>query len=86
MRHYASVDRGLYRAILNRCVDADRLCMDQMMALDAAGGLGLDGLAALAMPRRGDPRLGAYVSAAVCALPPPRSLVLSPALGGLQAP
>lgn len=86
VRHYASVDRGLYRAILNRCVDADRLCMDQMMALDAAGGLGLDGLAALAMPRRGDPRLGAYVSAAVCALPPPRSLVLSPALGGLQAP
>jgi cytochrome o ubiquinol oxidase subunit II len=86
VRHFASVDKGLYDAILNRCVDTERLCMNQMMALDAAGGLGLDGLNALAMPRRGDPRLGPYVSAQVCIAPQPGRPLLSSALGGMQAP
>jgi len=47
VRHYASVDAGLYQAILNRCVDSSKMCMGQMMAIDAAGGLGkgsVDGL------------------------------------------
>jgi cytochrome o ubiquinol oxidase subunit 2 len=69
VRRYASVDRGLFDAVVNRCVDTSRLCMDQMMAIDASGGLGMDGLSRLAMPRRGDPRLGAYVSADVCQAP-----------------
>jgi cytochrome o ubiquinol oxidase subunit 2 len=43
--------------------------MNQMMAIDAGGGLGLDGLDRLAMPRRGDPRRGVYVSAEVCEAP-----------------
>jgi cytochrome o ubiquinol oxidase subunit 2 len=49
VRRYASVDAGLYQAILNRCVDASKMCMGQMMAIDAAGGLGkgsIDGLSA----------------------------------------
>lgn len=83
VRHYANVDATLYSAILNRCVDSERLCMDQMMALDAAGGLGLEGLNSLAMPRRGDPRLGAYVSADVCTVDQPP---LSPMLAGMKSP
>lgn len=49
VRRYASVDTGLYEAILNRCVDSSKMCMSQMMAIDAAGGLGkggIDGLSA----------------------------------------
>lgn len=49
VRRYAAVDAGLYEAILNRCVDSTKMCMGQMMAIDAAGGLGkgsIDGLSA----------------------------------------
>ena len=49
VRRYAAVDAGLYQAILNRCVDSSKMCMGQMMAIDAAGGLGkgsIDGLSA----------------------------------------
>lgn len=38
VQHYASVDGTLYRAILNRCVDTTKMCMDHMMALDARAG------------------------------------------------
>jgi cytochrome o ubiquinol oxidase subunit 2 len=41
---YASVDAGLYRAILNLCVDPGKMCTGQMMAIDAKGGLGLAGV------------------------------------------
>ena len=44
------------------------------------------GLGALAMPRRGDPRLGAYVSAAVCTPETARLAAISPVVGGLKAP
>ncbi|WP_246448383.1 ubiquinol oxidase subunit II [Paucibacter oligotrophus] len=47
VQRYAQVDPGLYQAILNRCVDSNKMCMGQMMAIDAAGGLGkgsVDGL------------------------------------------
>jgi len=40
VRRYASVDKALYDAILNRCVDTNKMCTGQMMAIDAAGGLG----------------------------------------------
>src|SRR5690606_23940104 len=56
VRHYGDVADGLYHAIVNRCVDTERMCMDEMMALDAAGGLGPDGGNRLAQPRRGDLR------------------------------
>ncbi len=44
VRRYASVDRDLYRAILNMCVEAGKMCMNEMMAIDAKGGLGHEGL------------------------------------------
>lgn len=40
---YASVDASLYKAVLNRCVEANKMCMDEMMAIDARGGMGKPG-------------------------------------------
>ncbi|KQM80440.1 ubiquinol oxidase subunit II [Xylophilus sp. Leaf220] len=40
VRRYATVDAGLYDAVLNRCVEANRMCMKDMMAIDASGGIG----------------------------------------------
>jgi cytochrome o ubiquinol oxidase subunit 2 len=48
VRRYASVAPGLYDAILNRCVDSSKMCMGQMMAIDAAGGLGKGSVEGLA--------------------------------------
>lgn len=49
VRRYASVDATLYEAILNRCVDSSKMCMSQMMAIDAAGGLGKGGIAGVSV-------------------------------------
>lgn len=43
VRHYASVAPDLYDAILNLCVDRNKMCMKEMMAIDADGGLGKPG-------------------------------------------
>lgn len=43
IHHYASVEAGLYQAILNRCVEAGKMCMADMATIDAKGGLGLAG-------------------------------------------
>lgn len=51
VRRYASVDSSLYNAILNRCVDSSKMCMNQMMAIDAAGGLGKGGIDGLSAKR-----------------------------------
>jgi len=48
VRHYASVAGGLFDAILNRCVEPNRMCLRDMMAIDKQGGLGLPGTAFLA--------------------------------------
>ena len=93
-RFFAQVDRGLFEAVVNRCVDTDRLCMDQMMAYDAMGGLGLDAIDALARPRRGNLAAGPFVRAGVCTVPTasgPFASAASPLpapsiVGGLQAP
>ena len=45
VRRYGRVDPKLFDAVLNRCVDANKMCMGEMMAIDAAGGLGKIGLA-----------------------------------------
>lgn len=45
VRRYASVEPGLWGAIVDRCVDGRKMCASQMMAIDAAGGAGKGGLA-----------------------------------------
>lgn len=41
VRRYASVDLTLFNAILNMCVEPGKMCMREMAAIDAKGGLGL---------------------------------------------
>ena len=67
-RAFASVAPGLFTAILNRCVDTRKMCMDQMMALDANGGQGVrgNGTGSLVERRQGDTRGGRVVSAEMC--------------------
>jgi cytochrome o ubiquinol oxidase subunit 2 len=43
VRQYAHVAPDLYEAILNRCVEANRMCINTMMTIDAQGGLGIPG-------------------------------------------
>ena len=88
-RLYASVDPGLFDAVVNRCVDTDRLCMDQMMAYDAMGGRGLDGMQALQRPRRGNLAAGPFVRADLCTVETARAadrISPVPTAGGLKAP
>ncbi len=40
IRRFGKVEPGLYSAIVNRCADGKSMCTHQMMAIDAAGGLG----------------------------------------------
>jgi cytochrome o ubiquinol oxidase subunit 2 len=41
VRRYAAVDPALFSAALNMCVEPGKMCMGQMMTIDAKGGLGL---------------------------------------------
>jgi cytochrome o ubiquinol oxidase subunit II len=68
VRRYAQVDAGLYDAILNRCVDPAKMCMHEMMAIDASGGRGVErnGTASLAVRSVGDVRGGLFVSSTIC--------------------
>ncbi len=60
VKRYASVAPDLYERILNRCVDSQKMCMNQMMAIDA-GRLGsAAGYTVAALDRRG------YVEALAC--------------------
>ncbi|UXH77363.1 ubiquinol oxidase subunit II [Roseateles amylovorans] len=48
VRRFSTVAPGLFDAVVNRCVDGSKMCMGQMMAIDALGGGGkgsIDGLA-----------------------------------------
>jgi cytochrome o ubiquinol oxidase subunit 2 len=40
VRHYGSVEDGLYTAILNLCARPGNMCMSEMMHIDAKGGAG----------------------------------------------
>jgi cytochrome o ubiquinol oxidase subunit 2 len=50
VHRYAAVDPGLYSAILNMCVEPGKMCMSDMMAADAHGGMDMAGMTA-ASPR-----------------------------------
>lgn len=74
VHRYASVDPELFDRIRHRCVEADRMCMDMIMAIDRQGGLGIlgvDGVVTEAInepKHRGERSLyRSYVSEALCA-------------------
>ncbi|MET0334230.1 MAG: ubiquinol oxidase subunit II [Rhizobacter sp.] len=65
VRRFGRVDPKLFDAVLNRCVDTAKMCMNEMMAIDAAGGLGRQGLAYIERkPWRDGER--SFVAAALC--------------------
>ncbi|GAB3516496.1 ubiquinol oxidase subunit II [Pseudoxanthomonas daejeonensis] len=66
-QHFGQVEGGLYEAILNRCVDPRRMCMHEMMAIDAGNGPGRSGMEGLEQRRTGDLRGRRYVQSAMCA-------------------
>ena len=67
VRRYAKVDADLYGAILNRCVEANKMCMNQMAAIDARGGMGKGSVAGLTCspwaPSEGGPQERTVVAA-----------------------
>ena len=44
VRRYAAVAANLFELVVNRCVEEGRMCMGEMMAIDARGGLGVPGI------------------------------------------
>jgi cytochrome o ubiquinol oxidase subunit II len=54
VRRFARVDEGLYDAVLNRCVDGQKMCAHDMMAIDAAGGLGKGNVGGVLRQSRGE--------------------------------
>ncbi|WP_375410394.1 ubiquinol oxidase subunit II, partial [uncultured Methylobacterium sp.] len=42
VRYYSAVGDGLYKAVLNMCAFPDKMCMHEMMHIDAMGGGGKD--------------------------------------------
>lgn len=48
VRRYANVEEGLFGAVVNMCVEPGKMCMHDMMAIDAKGGLGMAGIANMA--------------------------------------
>jgi len=81
VRRYASVAPDLYDAILNLCVDRNKMCLRDMMKIDAKGGLGMAGVynvgrLAYDRPRARDnddvPQPGLAYVLALCATDPGR--------------
>ena len=77
--HDPKVAADLYDAIVNRCVEAGKMCMKDIMAIDAGGGLGMPGaynVATGAMPGAGNKTNRTFV-AAMCSVNDPVDPLLS---------
>ncbi|HEV6966377.1 ubiquinol oxidase subunit II [Roseateles sp.] len=82
IRRFASVEPGLWSAIVDRCVDGRKMCASQMMAIDAAGGAGKGGVAGTLRSAWGDldgRRRERTVVAALCTPTNPLGLPLEAA-------
>jgi cytochrome o ubiquinol oxidase subunit 2 len=75
VRRYASVEPGLWGAIVDRCVDGKKMCVSQMMAIDAAGGAGKGGLASTMSSPWRDAEGGRRERTVVAALCTPTNLL-----------
>jgi cytochrome o ubiquinol oxidase subunit 2 len=82
VRGFAKVENGLWDAIVGRCVDTRKMCMHQMMAIDAAGGAGKGAIGGLTQqPWRNDQgTVQRTVVAALCTPSNPLGEPLPPAV------
>ena len=84
-RFYGQVDPDLYKAALNMCVQPGKMCMDEMMRIDAKGGLGMAGIN-ITLPLSDDKYawrgLSSSFVASVCVAPDPTvaTLIEKPSL------
>lgn len=90
---WASVDAEIYARVRNRCIEADRMCSDMIMAIDEQGSLGLMGLDAIVSEsinepaHRGEVQLRrAYVSESLCSpmVPASRQQAMGSLNGGVD--
>jgi cytochrome o ubiquinol oxidase subunit 2 len=82
VRRFGQVEPRLFDLIVNRCVDGSRMCMHQMMAIDAAGGAGKGAVGGLTQqPWRNDQgTVQRTVVAALCTPSNPLGEPLPPAV------
>ncbi len=73
VKKYAGVDPNLFNLIVNMCVQPGKMCMHEMAAIDAKGGLGLAGVYNVLpiaydkfAPRGSDPAVSRSYVASVC--------------------
>src|SRR3546814_12507696 len=51
-RRFAAVEPQLFDAIVNMCVEPGKMCMHDLMSIDAAGGAGIAGISNSSEARR----------------------------------
>ena len=70
-RYFASVDPGLFDRVVGRCVQPGSMCMHDIMAIDARGGMGLSPNRVLQMAGRetAEGRGGPALMASLCSVP-----------------
>lgn len=66
VRRYAGVEPDLFDAIVNMCVEPGKMCMHEMMHIDANGGLGKGGLAGVALQPGPNGRLRWVATGEMC--------------------
>jgi cytochrome o ubiquinol oxidase subunit 2 len=85
-QRFAAVQPGLFDAVVNRCVEPGKMCMDDMMRVDAAGGLGMAGVHNVTTleydkrVRRGEGGIKAFVAALCAPTSSPFASTQSPAM------
>jgi cytochrome o ubiquinol oxidase subunit 2 len=78
VQRFGRVDEGLYELALNRCVDGKKMCLGQMMHIDANGGMGKGAVGGLTQQDLGPDRKRAVV-AALCTPANPSGLPVASA-------
>ncbi|AWK89330.1 ubiquinol oxidase subunit II [Azospirillum thermophilum] len=91
VRRYGAVEDGLFKAVVGMCVEPGKMCMHDMMAIDARGGLGMAGINSV-MPRQDDGQARrasavfgpapSYVAAGICSVAELGDAAVADAVGG----
>jgi cytochrome o ubiquinol oxidase subunit 2 len=81
VRRYGQVEAGLFDAVVNRCVEAGKMCMSQMSSIDSRGGMGMGGttnMATVTLASATGSTKRSYVEA-MCSVDNPMGRPLAPA-------